>query len=127
MQANNQLVPKKSAREFDSEDAEEYSELDANDPKYIMDKSYSEAQIERPNQAPEIVPTEKTEKKHESQNLSYEEQPFDHQESNSKLSKGLDEKTSGTQHPDEKGNHNIKEKKLRMKAPRQSGTDSVPI
>ena len=32
----------------------------------MIDKSHSEAQIERPNQAVNIVPTEKTEKKFES-------------------------------------------------------------
>ena len=46
MQENDQLVPNKAEREFDSEEADDYShsELEANDPKH-MDKSYSEVQI----------------------------------------------------------------------------------
>ena len=43
MQENGQLVPKSTEREFDSEEADECSSLEANDPKYAMDKSYSEA------------------------------------------------------------------------------------
>ena len=47
MQENDQLVQKKTEREFDSEEADDYShsDLEANDPKYMLDKSYSEVQI----------------------------------------------------------------------------------